>query len=227
MSLLFNGSYANSTQPLWESVNGGNITGNLNVSGSVDVGSNLIVAGNITSTDTLGTITADVLAARDLISLYDSNGTLSGNLFLNSIGSGVSESLNIYVPNQINFRQSPGPGTTLTLGVPGTNTDSFVVTGNVTANSFTAPVASGTGVIGIGTSSVGVICPVVTATSKIFLSFKGVSPGPVAGSAQERLTYDPASIVPGTSFLVYLADNTGIATPALITDVEFDWLVIN
>ena len=88
--------------------------------------------------------------------------------------------------------------------------------------------SAGTGTISVGLTNVVIPSTVVTATSKIFLSFYGSpSAGPGNGPSQGNLIVNQGLIVPGTSFRVDHTDPSGISTAVAGVDVTFHWMIVN
>lgn len=164
-----------------------------------------------------------------VVSMNNAAGTVQyAQLFAGSLNSGR---LYVNAGGDIYFGR-PGSGnganTTLTLSAGGANTDVLAVGGTVSTRALASSTCSGTATIPVGAAFVVVNCPVVQAGSKIILSKKGIAQSPAAaGPGQNNLSYEPAATIPNTSFKVWVVDILGVTIPVGVTDVLFDWLVIN
>jgi hypothetical protein len=231
MSLVGSQVFANQATPCWVPATGGIVSGNVEVTGTLDVdGATTMAAATVNgSFTTKNAVNLDLGNGNFQVGFNDAAGAVNyarmyagatngGNLYLETAGT-ISLAKNT-AGNSFN--------TLFTPDVPGGTNDVLSVGGTVVSRALQSSTYSGTDSIAVLGSSVVVPCPVVKANSKIFLSHKGAGvPAPGVGPCQEFLTYDPAATVPDTSFTVNLVNVTGENVVAVVVPVTFDWLVIN
>lgn len=222
MSLLGAQVFANPDQSCWLSNNGGVITGNLTVEGTV-------FAGNVSSSGV-------VASGPQGVTVPD-------------LGNGLSILSGATVETRLQHIQAPAPRTLMSSDDPIYFTKPGQINGNtsLTISAFGAPDilnvegvvqanilrldagVCGSGAILVGQTNVTIPTTAVGANSIILVSHRGAAAaGPGNGAAQGGLTVNPALIVPGVSFRVDLVDPaTGIAVAASLVNAEFNWLLIN
>lgn len=225
MSALQRQTYANATKPLF-----------VTASGSSEIEGNLFIDGTLVTQGAVGT-QGIRLRNSQYISFTDEN----------TLGHNTIEGLRIYsaetgTPNVTFSELSVQPGSYLYFTQIGQQANSYIrpsatnagqdilsIGGTIATKKLNLDTQScGSGTIAIGATNVVIPSTLVTASSKVFLSFSGSpSAGPGNGPSQGNLIVNPSLIVPGVSFRVDLTDSLGVSTAASGVAVTFSWMIVN